>query len=60
VHNLPCGHTFHNVCINQWFTQKQIRHELLQCPICRVRIMLGGSNSFYNKFQKYINKNFNL
>jgi ankyrin repeat protein len=59
VHNLPCGHTFHNVCINQWFTQKRVRNEPLLCPICRVpaerssRVMLGG---FYNKYQKYIVK----
>ena len=59
IHNLPCGHTFHNVCINQWFIQKRVRNEPLLCPMCRVpaersvRIMLGG---FYNKYQKYILK----
>jgi ankyrin repeat protein len=61
VHNLPCGHTYHNVCINQWFTQRRNAELAVECPMCRApangsnRVMLGG---FYNKFQKYVGKNF--
>jgi len=27
---LPCGHTFHKVCINKWFTKYN-----RTCPVCR-------------------------
>jgi ankyrin repeat protein len=59
VHSLPCGHTYHNVCINRWLTERRNNGLVLECPICRApgdrsaRIMLGG---FYNKLQKYVNK----
>jgi ankyrin repeat protein len=60
IHSLTCGHTYHNVCINKWFTQRRTNELAIECPMCRApangsnRVMLGG---FYNKFQKYVGKN---
>lgn len=54
---LPCGHTFHKICINNNLTNV--------CPICREsytnsnNIFLGGDNS-KQKYLKYKSKYINL
>ena len=34
---LPCGHTFHNLCISRWVVTQDT------CPVCRVRVSVSVS-----------------
>lgn len=35
ITNLPCGHSFHFKCINQWYTIQSDSNNRFSCPYCR-------------------------
>lgn len=35
LNRLPCKHTFHGQCLNNWFTTQQSRVGTYGCPMCR-------------------------
>ena len=32
---LPCGHIFHEICIDEWYFKEGKTSDRLSCPLCR-------------------------